>query len=96
MKVRKFLSELNWTKRAEAVDDNGRPCEARSNKAIKFCLSGALSRCYRHNPKRLIESVQSINTFIRTFYNYDSIISWNDDEKREWADIEEIISILDI
>jgi hypothetical protein len=47
MKIRELLSdESRWTQRTDARDDRGAPCNPSSRYARRWCLLGAISKCY--------------------------------------------------
>lgn len=96
MKVKNFLKEQNWCKYAEGINSYGKVTHARDRDCIKWCLSGAISKCYRSNPKKMYHVVKVVNSILRSFYNCQSIIEFNDDEKKTFADIQELLMIADV
>jgi hypothetical protein len=47
VKVHELLSdESKWTKGEYARDKDGKPCHSRSQEAVKWCVLGAVNKCY--------------------------------------------------
>jgi len=91
MKVRDLLSyKSKWTKRFYARDENGITVNWSSRKAVKFCLVGAIGRCYKSDDYFIILEA------VRASIVEDNVATWNDLPERTFADIRAVIEALDI
>ena len=78
MKVKEFLNEENWHQGSDAADTNGMPVPASSDKAAKFCVLGAIARCYdRQHWYEIASKCRSIISSKSNGY-IESISSFND------------------
>lgn len=59
MKVRDFLNRKNWCKGVLALDANGLAVPPRDSSAVRFCLLGAVERCYPENRGKIIMTLLS-------------------------------------
>lgn len=102
MKIKELYSdESRWTQHCLTRDITGIPivedyegAEATVNhpKAYCFCLYGAAVKCY---PKRLREMSRLITTTLGLEAG-TPIYYWNDDPKRTFEEIKELVERLDI
>lgn len=79
----------NWTQGREARTVDDKPCRVNSSKAYKFCLLGALIKCYGSN----FMDIPAYNLLSR---KTGGISSWNDNPDRTFGDVRRLIEELDI
>ncbi len=88
MKVQELLTEDNWVKGSNARDKNNNSVHPTSDEACKWCLFGAIIRCYIATS----EILERIGDKIEE----NSVTIWNDDPQRTFEDVEALIKELDI
>lgn len=96
MKIRELLTdESKWTKGSSARYDNNFVCLPASEDAVKWCLMGALVKCYSYTPESYTIQEKMRNYTIKTkgFYN---IVYFNDHGSTKFEDIKTLIDALDI
>lgn len=94
MKIKElFSNESKWCQRCYARDKNGLRAYPRSNKAVCWCLLGAIKKCYLENDFNTIKIM--IKTKIKISSN-DSVALWNDDPKRTFKEVKQLVEELDI
>lgn len=91
-KVKDILRKDNWIKGFWAMDSYGRKVSANNDKAVKFDLEGAIMHCYKGG--ELTDALA--RAICRLGGHINSVIVWNDDPDRTWADVERLIYELDI
>lgn len=93
MKVQDILTdESKWTKGALARDINGFEVDdVRSEKAVKFCLFGAIDRALG----KTFSDSMAIDYQICKKLGKDSVL-WNDAPERTFAEVRGLIEELDI
>jgi hypothetical protein len=105
MKIKDFLTQDNWIKGDEAVNGFDAWVEPNSAEAVKWCLSGALERCYENNlPTLHTKLMQSICEVIHqrepedldTMYPKEAIVRFNDDPFTKFEDIQKVLKHADI
>ena len=87
MKVKEFLTKENWTQRAFALRQDGNPCHWLDTKAVKFCLQGALLKCYPGQPA-------TIDTLLNNACG--NTVRWNDAPERTFKEVKALVEKLDI
>lgn len=92
MKVWQLLSdESKWTKNCYARDRNEFGANHASRTAVKWCLIGAMLRCYDS------DDLQKINGRVEAHLdNQSSTSSWNDAPERTFAEVHALVKELDI
>ena len=91
MKIKELLSDSSkWTKRAMARDFNDLTCVAHCDIAIKWCLLGAIVKCYPGGYKR----IQILNKIIDN--GISDISGFNDLSSTSFSDIKALVERLDI
>lgn len=99
MKIKDLLTDKSkWTQYTEARDKNNNPIYASNKEATKFCLLGAIKRCYYGDflyPGSMIEML-SVKRRIALEIGTTRIDYYNDDPKRTFKDIRNLIEKLDI
>jgi len=89
MKVKELLiNENKWTHDNYAVDNNERIVSPQSDKATKWCVIGAIIRCYPDLQLR-VKIINKLGRYIRT-----GILVWNDTST--FKQIKSVIDKLDI
>lgn len=91
MKVRDLLTdESKWTKGVFASTANGRRAAFCESDAVRFCLLGAITRCYPYTERHVaIDRVASQ-------LSGRGIAEWNDDKNTTFADVRSLVEKLDI
>lgn len=90
MKVYELLSDESiWTKRVEARTISDNPTTYDSIKACKWCLLGALYKCYDARDVIKIEK-------LLTDYIFYPITTWNDLPSTTYKDVIKLCKELDI
>jgi len=94
MKVRDLLTdESKWTQRASARDIRGFNIQPRDERAVRWCVAGAMYCCYRDDEESAPWS--KIDRYLELL-EYSNIVGWNDDPKRTFLDIRDLVMTLDI
>lgn len=89
MKVQELLTdETKWTRGEYALNAMGCPANPRAAGAVRWCLAGAIQRCYA-GPEQLARfaAVRTIHADVQV---------WNDDPARTFAQVRELIVALDL
>lgn len=99
MKVKDILRVDNWCKGAGALDHLGKAVGPRTAHACKFCLAGALYRCYEGNEEQ--HQLGRVAEYILAKHGCNNsnamaiIVAFNDYQAL-WSDIENIIKELEL
>ena len=103
MKVKELLDRPEkWTQGCYAVDENDCPIwgtdaydEANHPKAVSFCLSGALKRCY---PQRFEEdrAWDKLEVAIRSLGLSGNVIAFNDNPDTTFEMVKEVLELADV
>lgn len=89
MKMCELLNRETWTQGVYARDADGKQVSVNSTMAVKFCLIGALVRCYPDDRTDLYEQLYG-----RLGNRELTLTGWNDYPDRKWEDVERIIKDL--
>jgi hypothetical protein len=91
IKVREILTDASkWTQFADARDAEGKVCDVYSDRAVSFCLWGALERAYSEN--ELVAATERIGEAIGTrAAGMVSVRAWNDDKRRTFEEVREVV-----
>jgi hypothetical protein len=99
MKVKNLLKDRSrWTQGVYFRGKNRHPTDD-PNKAVKFCLLGAIEKCYADSPtRRNVEDTvrKEINWPNQGGFNFKGIASWNDDKARKFSEVKALVTRLDI
>lgn len=100
MKVRELLKlKNNWIKGQPAVDKNRMWTPLESPEAVSFCLIGAIYKCYKDEKQRA-KIYKRIRKELKLKEKEDWIIwaitVWNDDKKRTFTEVKNLVKKLDI
>ncbi len=90
-------SPAKWTQNFIARDNNGTPVESGSPLACRWCVMGAISRCYPIVEERL-PAIRAVEEAIKeaTEGGYDGAADWQDDPERHYSEVYELLRRLDI
>ncbi len=88
LKVQELLNKDNWIRGTNARDKYNNSINARSLEACKWCLWGAVIRCYEKSTFTITEKIEKKVG--------NTITGWNDDVFRIYEDVEDLIKELDI
>ena len=96
MKIRELLSdETKWCKKALARDKNDEKIDVDSKHACKWCLYGAMCKCYNIN-EEFNDVREKIYNQLTKKRNMVTISQWNDCCSTYFKDVKELIDELDI
>lgn len=82
--VGRFLTKDKWIKGRYAEDKQGNWCDPRSDRAVKWCLVGAIT----HEGCDLDYSVMRLEAAVP---NIGNLTRWNDAPERTWAEVRRAI-----
>jgi len=88
MKIKKFLTKARWCQGEWAKDKNGNYCAVLSRKAVKFCLMGAVAKCY---PGRTL----AIGARLRDALGM-CVTTFNDSPLTTFKEVKALVTRLDI
>ena len=95
MKAYQLLEKPDsWTQVFFARDKNGEDVDLDSPQACKWCLMGAINRCYKY-----CETREKVTTQIFEYFNSKGIFSvtkWNDAPERKHEEVVGVLKELDI
>lgn len=91
MKVKDLLNrKTKWTKNFIAKTKNNRPTTSRSADAVKWCLYGAVMKCY--GPKSSLKACSKLERALQLLYpNKHSVVAFNDNRKTTFKDIRKLL-----
>ena len=91
MKIQDLLNcSSKWVKNGLSVDKNNKSVNPRSSAAIKWCLIGALEKCYPKFDDRFAASSKVINAL--SHFNYSLHLPiFNDDPKTTFQMLKKVI-----
>jgi len=98
MKVRDLLIDASkWTTKTSARNAEGEACSPISKDAVCWCLSGAMLKCYpdTYYDHSWLEIERRLRNHLKILGEY-SLLVWNDNPKRTFQDIRDLITTLDI
>jgi hypothetical protein len=96
IKVRDILSDVSkWTRFSDAIDSEGNECDVDDERAVKFCLAGALRRAYKG--QELDDAIKHIEGVMGPLVaGVLSIRGWNDDRRRTFDEVRKVIERADV
>jgi hypothetical protein len=95
MKVRELLSdESKWVQGIDAVDCLGMGCSPYSDQASKWCLMGAIAKCYDYSLEDRIEVNRVVRSWLLNNNGVRSVSHFND--THSYADVKTLVEELDI
>lgn len=99
MKIKELLaSPDSWTQGTVAQDAQGNPVGYSNEKAVCWCLLGALMKCYSDPDEQLRISLR-ISEALKKHHNVPLILPytfWNDLESRTHEEVLALVNELDI
>ena len=99
MKVRELLSdETKWTQCTFAATKDGHPCDPEARRAAKWCLSGAIERCYGQFHGSFAAAARATAVIRSRVIEriHADIIEWNDSPVRSFGAVKRLVDELDI
>lgn len=91
MKVKQLLNKPSkWCKGSFAMKKDGLACGSLDLLAVKFCLLGAVKRCYSED--KWVDIIDKI----RGELGYRHIINWNNAKETTFSDVKKLVNKLDI
>lgn len=102
MKVKELLNSAEkWTKGEMARNNNEKYVGVKAKSAEKFCLLGAIYKCYpKKEAKNIIMKIApTFNSGESTEHIYECeeiIFSWNDRKSRKFKDVQKLVNKLNI
>ena len=97
MKIRELLSdESKWIKWHEAQDKGGKVVDPLNPKAAKWCLQGAMAKCYFKKSHIGFSKIEDSLCREVGKRGYSLIVSFNDDPRITFLDVRDIVLRLDI
>ena len=90
MKVSELLTDENkWCQQAFAMDKYGDAVSSRDVDACKWCLSGALMKCY--SIEAPVDQTEYMLHHRKLMEVVGDLIDWNDAPERTFAEVREAI-----
>ena len=97
MKVKELLSSPEkWTKGCAAKDSRGMLCPSDDPRACRWCLIGALMKCYGEDGMfRMLGMFYPRIPAVGTSH-FNDVAVWNDAPERTFEDVQQLVTYLDI
>ena len=86
-----FDTESRWTQGYYAKSSNDENVSPTSKHAVKWCLFGAIEKCYRTQ-----EMINEVTLKIEEKLDYELISHWNDDTERTFKEVYDLVHELNI
>jgi hypothetical protein len=100
MKIKELLvSEDKWARKGFAFDKDDRMVFGASPDAVKWCLLGAVGKCYQGAEGEAVRELLTAELTTKDTPEHDlpgSISQWNDNPKTTFADVRKLVEKLDI
>lgn len=102
MKMKELLSDgSKWTQGASARDATGRDCSPLSPDAARWCLHGAVIRCYGLGTDEAVAIYIKLDETVGDSKNGENYAQWNyaqwnDAPERTFKEIKDLLNGLDI
>jgi hypothetical protein len=94
LKIKDLLtSENKWTKETYARDSQGRPALPHDERAVCWCLEGALFKCYPTS--QYVDIINKVRKYLGT-KDFEPIAIFNDSPRTTFEDIAKLVETLDI
>lgn len=87
-------SPSKWCQKDNAVDDQGKPVIVQSSKACKWCLLGAIIKCYPDPWEQYqveCSIVKSIKRLYPRYNGFGAITNFNDDRLISFVQVRQVI-----
>ena len=95
MKIQELLkNETCWTKRVDARNKEEYPVSAFNRYAVKWCLIGALNKCYSGQER--FEMLNKLEKVLFSLHCDMSLSSFNDASSTTFKQIREVIEKADV
>ena len=96
MKIQKLLkTKRNWIKFRMGADKYGRYANPVGVSAAKWCLIGAIYKCYGIDDVRTTRIIKKVRKELN-MRGGDGIDDWNDDPNRTFKDVRALVRKLNI
>lgn len=93
MKIRQLLkTRKQWTRGEESRDKYGHPVDPHDRRAVRWCLFGAMLKCYPGKKKYAVRD-KLRDHYFEGFVNF---VSWNDGNERKFSEVKELVKKLNI
>ena len=92
MRLREFLNESNWCTGWYARDSRGNDCHALSEDATRWCLMGAILKCYSEDSDERWQVINRFASLVRVLHG-QRLNDFNDEA--DWDDVEHILMTVD-
>jgi hypothetical protein len=86
-----LINDRNWTQGTAARDEDGRPCDPNDERAVQFCLRGAIIRAY---PR--LEARRRAYDAVRRLIGPTLIEYWNDSPIRTFGQVRRVLEEADV
>jgi hypothetical protein len=97
MKIRELLTdESKWTQGAFAETETGHPVDYDDESAAKFCIVGAVRKCYGRGDEATTVFRKVKDEVQRVHGGLERLAAWNDDDRRTFAEVKALVERLDI
>ena len=105
MKVKELLNyKGKWTKGEYVRDKNGNKCLVLSKEAVKWCLVGAISKCYFPkrasvngvNLKHVNKAYDKIKKVLKECTLYDTLEEFNDNKKTTFGTVKKVLELANV
>lgn len=97
MKVCEVIrGQLDWTQGASARDGRYHHCSPTSDKAVYFCISGAIQKCYGYAIVDFLTVLYKVTDHLGIPGEQLALQNWNDEKGRTIDEILKLIEDLDI
>jgi hypothetical protein len=101
MKAWQIIEQNGWCQKVNASSDKGRSCSPISDKAVSFCIFGAIDR--KHTSKYgavdaigVYDDVNSVQDKLQATDQHALISVWNDHPERTKEEVIALLKELDI
>lgn len=80
VKVKDFLTPENWCKGEMAVDLAGNPVSWQSSEAVKWCVLGAIGKCYGRFDTSAIDRLKDVvvkRGYPKWISSFNDMVEWD-------------------
>ena len=91
MKISELLgSPDKWCQGSGAQKEDGAIVDSLSQNATKWCIYGALWKCYRDSEERY-EALMKLNEALKMVFGDSHLVWWNDYRYRTFEDVRQLV-----
>src|SRR5262245_7028460 len=91
-----FSDPRRWTQKAYARDKDGFEINPQHKVAESFCVLGAAWHCYGVGTEKYLEVELRMYHYLEEKFGRDTIVGWQDEEERQFSDIQDLVRELNI